>query len=126
MRATIKYLFGKRDAEGEHALVLLLRVLCEQTPPADARHQELANLADELEREFELHPPQLEAPETFAQKFAHFFTGDTEAQRAYRHRTTIIGLVYKFWIKGLLEHSLYSLAMLELDKTYYPETVERR
>ena len=67
VRATIKYLLAKRNADGAHALVLLLRVFGGQTPPTDARHKELADLAEELEREFQQHPPQPEAPETLVQ-----------------------------------------------------------
>ncbi|MBN2394578.1 MAG: discoidin domain-containing protein [Anaerolineae bacterium] len=48
VQATIKYLLGKRDDNDAHALILLLRVLREQIPSTDARHQELADLADEL------------------------------------------------------------------------------
>ncbi|MBN2003984.1 MAG: tetratricopeptide repeat protein [Anaerolineae bacterium] len=69
VRATIKYLLGKRDAKGEHALVLLLRVLRAQTPTTDARHQDLAALAKEFRREFKLHPPQSEISGTLVQKF---------------------------------------------------------
>lgn len=124
VRATIKYLLGKRDTNGEHALVLLLRVLNEQMPTEDARHEELADLAEELKHEFELHPPQLEAPETFAQKFAHFFTGDTEAQRAYRYRLKMLKQMRLIWIEGVLERSIHGAMMIVLKMEYKPEAVE--
>lgn len=124
VRATIKYLLGKRDTNDEHALVLLLGVLCEQTPPADARQQELTDLADELEREFELHPPQPAVPETSAQKFRHFLFGDTETQRAYRNRQTMLKLVHNTWIKGVLEQSLHGAALIELGMEYDPTAVD--
>ena len=118
------YLHRQANEHGENALVLLLWVLCEQIPPADARHQELATLAEELEHEFELRPPQPEVPESFAQKFLRSFTGDTEAQRAYRNRQAMLKLVHNTWIKGVLEQSLHGAALIELGMDYDPTAVD--
>ncbi len=123
-KKVVDYLHRQADEHGQNALILLLRVLSEQMPPTDARHQELADLADELEREFELHPPQPEAPETLAQKFTHFFTGDTEVQRAYRNRQAMLKLVHNTWIKGVLEQSLHGAALIELGMEYDPTAVD--
>lgn len=124
VKDVVDYLHRRTDEHGENALVLLLRVLGEQMPPTDARHQELAVLADDLEHEFKLHPPQPEAPETFAQKFAHFFIGDTEAQRAYRNRQAMLKLVHNTWIKGVLEQSLHGAVLIELGMKYDPTAVD--
>ncbi|MBN1874664.1 MAG: NACHT domain-containing protein [Anaerolineae bacterium] len=50
VRLTVEYLSEKRNVSGENGLVLLLYVLCDQTPPTDASHHELAQLANELEQ----------------------------------------------------------------------------
>ncbi len=43
----------KTNAQGDNALILLLRVLAEQTPPDDALHNDLNQLTDE----FSVYPP---------------------------------------------------------------------
>lgn len=85
-KEVVDYLHRQTDEHGENALVLLLRVLSEQMPSADARHQELTALAEELEREFKLRSSQPEVPETFRYEVALPDVGDTEAQNAYRNR----------------------------------------
>jgi formylglycine-generating enzyme required for sulfatase activity len=48
VQATIAHLSERHNAHGENALVLLLRVLADQTPVDDARHRALAQLAADL------------------------------------------------------------------------------
>ncbi|GAB4537203.1 MAG: hypothetical protein Kow0063_23630 [Anaerolineae bacterium] len=49
VNAVIEYLYTQYSEAHENALVLLLRVLSDQIDAGDARHKDLADLADELE-----------------------------------------------------------------------------
>ncbi len=53
VQAVIEKLWGRYNDRGENALVLLLYVLRDQTPPGDADHKQLAFLADELAATFQ-------------------------------------------------------------------------
>jgi eukaryotic-like serine/threonine-protein kinase len=63
--------------------------------------------------------------QTIVQKISNFFTGDTEAQRAYRNRQAMLELVRNNWIKGVLEKSLYNEVIIDLKIEEHPEAVER-
>jgi len=54
VRAVVAALSDRANADGENALVLLLRVLAENTPPGDACHGHLSGLAEALAAA--LHP----------------------------------------------------------------------
>jgi hypothetical protein len=50
VRATIDYLYRRRNEAQENALVLFLRVLADQISPGDACRQSLIRLADDVEQ----------------------------------------------------------------------------
>jgi hypothetical protein len=61
--------------------------------------------------------------QTFIQKFFQFFAGDAETTDQ-RNRRIMLGHVENFWVKGILEKSLYGAALLDLGIKEDPDAVK--
>ncbi len=112
----IAALCDKTNARGDNALLLLLRVLAEHTPPDDALHNDLAQLAADIQT---CTPADLAALAPSPSR--PLSLSSTEA----RNRATMLQLVHNTWIAGVLEPSIHGAAMLELGKDYTPAAVDR-
>ncbi len=62
--------------------------------------------------------------ENIGQKIINFFAGSTEQQRELRHRQIMLQRVREFWVKGVLENSLYNEVLIELGMEERKEAVE--
>jgi len=58
------------------------------------------------------------------QKITQIFTGDTGKARDWRNKLILLKKVKDFWVKGVLEKSVHSAALIELGKEKQPEAVE--
>jgi hypothetical protein len=61
--------------------------------------------------------------QTFIQKIFQFFAGDAETTEQ-RNRRIMLGHVENFWVKGILEKSLYGAALLDLGIKEEPDAVK--
>ncbi|MBE7555759.1 MAG: NACHT domain-containing protein [Anaerolineales bacterium] len=61
---------------------------------------------------------------SIGQKIVNIFTGSSEAQRDLRNRQIMLQRVHDFWIKGVLEKSLFNEVLIELGKESQDKAVE--